>query len=142
MGQTANTTCSVGEPLPIIVQNLELKHYFEYNGDKLTVEEGKLKDFVSKIEGQMNNGREKITINIRSSASYVPTKTFGSNDKLARSRANRIKSELETYFAEKGMKTKVTVKVVSAVVAGPKYEGDFENQAKYRDYQFIELKTE
>ncbi|MFN5846520.1 MAG: hypothetical protein ACK46O_12505, partial [Flavobacteriia bacterium] len=92
--------------------------------------------------GQMNNGREKITINIRSSASYVPTKTFGSNDKLARSRANRIKSELETYFASKGMKTKVTVKVVSAVVAGPKYDGDFENQAKYRDYQFIELKTE
>jgi len=34
------------------------------------------------------------------------------------------------------------VKVVSAVVAGPKYDGDFENQAKYRDYQFIELKTE
>jgi hypothetical protein len=142
LGQTANTTCAVSEPLPIIVQNLELKHYFEYNGDKLTVEEGKLKDFVSKIEGQMNNGREKITINIWSSASYVPTKTFGSNDKLARSRANRIKSELETYFADKGMKAKVTVKVVSAVVAGPKYEGDFENTAKYRDYQFIELKTE
>jgi hypothetical protein len=142
LGQTANTTCVVNEPQPIIVQNLDLKHYFEYNGDKLTIEEGKLKDFVTKIEGQMNNGREKITINIRSSASYVPTKTFGSNDKLARSRANRIKSELETYFASKGMKAKVTVKVVSAVVAGPKYDGDFENQAKYRDYQFIELKTE
>ena len=132
----------VNEPQPIIVQNLELKHYFEYNGDKLTVEEGKLKDFVTTIEGQLTSGREKITINIWSSASYVPTKTFGSNDKLARSRANRIKSELEAYFAEKGMKGKVTVKVVSAIVQGPKYEGDFENTAKYHDYQFIELKTE
>jgi hypothetical protein len=143
IGQTANATCSVGEPKPLIVQNLELKHFFEYNGDKLTVEEGKLKDFVSKIEGQLTTGgREKITINIWSSASYVPTKTFKTNDKLARSRAERIQSELNKYFADKGLSKKVTVKVVSAIVQGPKYEGDFENTAKYHDFQFIELKTE
>ena len=87
-------------------------------------------------------GREKITINIWSSASYVPTKTFKTNDKLARSRAERIQSELNKYFADKGLSKKVTVKVVSAIVQGPKYEGDFENTAKYHDFQFIELKTE
>ena len=139
LGQTASSSCSIGEPGP--PQDLALKHYFEYNGDKLTVEEGKLRDFVTQIEGQLNNGRQQITISIWSSASYVPTTTFGSNDKLARSRANRIKAELEKYFADKGLKTKVTVKVVSAIVQGPKYEGDFENTAKYHDYQYIELKT-
>ncbi|MEY3238032.1 MAG: hypothetical protein RI883_2133, partial [Bacteroidota bacterium] len=34
------------------------------------------------------------------------------------------------------------VVVVSAIVAGPTYENDAENTAKYHDYQFIELKTQ
>lgn len=140
IGQTATSSCSIGEPGP--PQDIAMKHYFEYNGDKLTIDEGKLKDFVSQIEGQLTRGRAKVTINIYSSASYVPTKTFVTNDKLARSRANRIQNELNAYFNSKGMKDKVTVVIVSAEVAGPKYEGDFENTAKYHDYQFIELKTQ
>ena len=142
MGQKATCTCQINEPLPPVTENLELKHYFEYNGDKLTVEEGKLLDFVSKLETQVSNGRAKVTINIWSSASFVPTKTFGSNDKLARSRANRIKDELNGYFKSKGMSDKVSVKIVSAIVQGPKYEKDFEKTDKYHDFQYIELKTE
>jgi len=141
-GQTATCICQVNEPQPPLVQDLELKHYFEYNGDKFTVSEGKLLDFVSSIENQLNNGREKVTINIWSSASYVPTKTFKTNDKLARSRANRIKEELNGYFNTKGLSSKVTVKVVSSIVQGPKYENDFDNTEKYHDFQYIELKTE
>lgn len=140
IGQTATSSCSITQPGP--PQDIALKHYFDYNADKLTVEDGKLKDFASQIEGQLSAGREKVTINIYSSASYVPTKTFGSNDKLAKSRANRIKDELLTYFDSKGMKGKVKINVVSAIVQGPKYEGDFENTAKYHDFQYIELKTE
>lgn len=140
IGQTATSSCSIDQPGP--PQDLALKHYFDYNADKLSIEDGKLKDFASQIEAQLNSGRQTITINIWSSASYVPTRTFGTNDKLARSRANRIKDELEQYFASKGMKGRVKINIVSAVVAGPKYEGDFQNQEKYHDYQFIELKTE
>jgi len=40
------------------------------------------------------------------------------------------------------MKDKVKVVIVSAVVAGPKYDKDPENTAKYHDFQFIELKTQ
>jgi len=43
IGQTATSTCSIGQPGP--PQDISLKHYFEYNGDKLTIDEGKLKDF-------------------------------------------------------------------------------------------------
>lgn len=140
LGQTAKSTCSITQPGP--PQDISLKHYFEYNGDKLTIEEGKLKDFVGQIEAQLNSGREKVTINIYSSASYVPTRTFGTNEKLAKSRANRIQNELNAYFANKGMKDKVKVVIVSTVVAGPKYDKDPENTAKYHDFQFIELKTQ
>jgi hypothetical protein len=140
IGQTATSTCSIGEPGP--PQDIALKHYFEYNGDELTIDEGNLKDFVNQIEGQLQRGRAKVTINIYSSASYVPTKTFVTNDKLAKSRANRIQNELNEYFNKKGMSDKVKVIVVSAVVAGPMYEKDAVNTAKYRDFQFIELKTQ
>lgn len=140
IGQTATSTCSIDQPGP--PQNISMKHYFDYNADKLTIEDGKLKDFAAQIEAQLNSGREKVTINIYSSASTVPTRTFGTNEKLAKSRADRIQKELNAYFDKKGLKNKVTVKVVSAVVAGPAYDKDPENVAKYRDYQYIELKTE
>jgi hypothetical protein len=61
---------------------------------------------------------------------------------LARSRAQQMEKELNAYFAAKGLSDKVKVRVAGSVVAGPKYEGDFDNQEKYREFQFIELKTE
>jgi hypothetical protein len=140
IGQTATCSSTLTEPGP--PQDITFKHYFEYNADKLSISEGKLQSFVSQIEQQMKSGREKISIAIYSSASNVPTRTFGSNDKLARSRAQQMEKELNTYFAAKGLSDKVKVKVASSAVNGPKYEGDFDNQEKYREYQFIELKTE
>lgn len=140
IGQTANSTCMVGEPGP--PQDIAMKHYFEYNGDKLVIADGKLKDFATQIEGQLNSGREKVTIKIYSSASNVPTTTFGTNEKLAKSRAERIQKELETYFDQKGVKKKVKISIESSVVGGPKYEQDPQNTEKYREFQFIELKTE
>jgi hypothetical protein len=136
-GQTAECTVTIGEPLP--PQDITMKHFFEYNADKLTVEEGKLKDFVNKVEKMVGAGRETIIISITSSASFVPTRTFGTNERLAKSRAEKMKKELEQYFAKANVKVKV--EVAASVVAGPKYEGDHENVEKYRDFQFIELKT-
>lgn len=140
IGQTATSSCSIDQPSP--PQDIALKHFFDYNADKLTVDDGKLKNFAIQIENQLNNGVEKLTINIYSSASNVPTKTFGSNEKLAKSRANRIKNELLAYYEAKGLKGKINIKVVSAIVQGPPYDGDYENLDKYRDFQYIELKTE
>ena len=139
LGQTASSTCSVDHPAE--PDNLALKHYFDYNADKLTTENGKLKNFVETIQAQLAAGRESITIDIESSASFVPTRTFKNNDELAKSRGNRIANELRDYFQTNGTLSKVTINITKSVVQGPKYEKDFENQAKYRDYQYIDLKT-
>jgi len=139
VGQTASSTCSVTEPPAPM--DISLKHFFDYNADKLTVEEGKLKEFVNGVEKIVAQGRPMVTITINSSASYVPTTTFKTNDKLAKSRAQQIEKELNQYFKSKGMDAKVKVQIIAAVVQGPKYEGDFDNQDKYRPYQFIELQT-
>jgi hypothetical protein len=140
IGQTASCTSTITEPLP--PQDITFKHFFDYNADKLSVNEGKLQQFTAQVEQQLKGGREKVTISINSSASNVPTRTFGSNEKLARSRAQQMEKELNAYFAAKGLSDKVKVKVATAAVAGPKYEGDFVDQEKYRPFQFIELKTE
>jgi DNA-directed RNA polymerase subunit F len=139
IGQTVECVTPIGEPGPPM--DVAMKHYFDYNANKLTVENGELKQFVDAVEQQLKSGKNKVTIEINSSASYVPTRTFKTNDKLAKSRAEEIERVLNKYFKEKGMNEKVQVKIASVVVKGPQYEGDFQNQEKYHEFQFIELKT-
>jgi len=137
--QTATTTVVIGEPGPAM--DIAMKHMFGYNANKLTVENGELQSFVSTIENQLASGRESVTITIVSSASKVRTATWGTNEKLTKSRADEIKKVLEGYYASKDLTAKVTVEILSTVVDGPDYKGDFENQEKYQPFQFIELQT-
>ncbi|MBX2950499.1 MAG: PD40 domain-containing protein [Crocinitomicaceae bacterium] len=135
------------EVIPDVVvtdyKNIELKHYFDYNKNKLTVKKGELKDFVKEIRQQLADGRQKVTITIESSASYVPTKTFSSNDELAKVRADNMKYDLLDYFEnDKATAGKVVVVVKKTIVQGPAYEHDGKNRDKYRPYQYVFLKTE
>lgn len=148
IGQTATTMCSLDEPEkiidPILVlnfENYEFKHIFSYNKNKLSMDKGDLRKFVRKIQKDFKDGRTSVTINIYSSASKVPTQTFGTNDKLAKVRAENIKYDLISHFKSKyaGM---VNVVIVETVVAGPNYTEDAGNRQKYEPYQFVLLKTE
>src|SRR5690606_17000770 len=118
--------------------NLEFMHYFDYNKNKLTVKKGDLKQFVKDVEQQLEDGRPSVTINIYSSASYVPTKTYASNEKLSQIRAENMKYDLVNYFDQiSTLKGKVNVVIVKAVVQGPEYEKDAVNKDKYRPYQYV-----
>lgn len=124
-------------------KNLEFIHYFDYNKNKLTTANGKLKDFVKEVEAQLKAGRTSITINVFSSASHVPTKTYETNENLTKIRAENMKYDLITYFENKPeYQGKVNVVIVSAIVDGPEYVDDFRKQKKYKPYQFVGLKTE
>jgi hypothetical protein len=149
--QEAIATCSVGEPAPVEFEpvdvatwkNLEFMHYFDYNKNKLTTSKGDLKKFVKEIESQLKAGRPKITINVYSSASKVPTKTYETNEKLTQIRAENMKYDLTTYFESKPEYAgKVNVVIVSAIVDGPEYVQDAVDTKKYKPYQFVGLKTE
>jgi hypothetical protein len=149
VGQKADAKCFVDAPPkpiePVVVieyENLEFKHFFGYNKNKLSTSRGELKKFVKDIIAQFEEGRENITINIHSSASQVPTKTFGTNDKLASARAENMKYDLVEYFQKKGYAEKVNVVIVKTEVQGPAYEDDSSNRDKYKPYQFVGLKTE
>ncbi len=149
VGQTAEVTCVVDEPPmpidPVVVKtydNPEFMHNFGYNKNKLSTRRGDLKDFVKTILDQFEEGRDKITINVYSSASQVPTKTYGSNEKLAEMRAENMKYDLVEYFTKKGMADKVNVVVVESKVQGPAYEDDSSNRSKYEPFQYVKLLTE
>jgi len=131
---------------PVIVEqynNLEFMHYFAYNKNKLSVKKDKLKEFVQAVEQQLKDGRPNITINIYSSASYVPTKTYETNEKLTQILAENMKYDLIGYFESKSeLKGKVNVVIVTTVVQGPEYVKDAANKEKYFPYQYVGLKTE
>ncbi len=145
-----NNTLTPVEPVieiePVLVtefKNLEFIHYFDYNKNKLSTKRGQLKDFVKEIEKQLEAGRERITINVYSSASHVPTKTYETNEKLTEIRAENMKYDLIAHFEEDSKyKGKVNVVIVSAIVDGPEYVKDFKKTEKYKPYQFVGLKTE
>ncbi len=123
--------------------NLEFMHYFAYNKNKLTVNKGQLKDFVQAIEKQLDEGRPNITINIYSSASHVPTKTYKTNENLTKLRAENMKYDLIAYFEKnEKYKGKVNVVVATTIVQGPEYDQDSRDKEKYFPYQYVGLKTE
>lgn len=132
---------------PVVVAdcpNLEFMHYFEYNKNKLSVKKGDLKKFVKEVETQLTeNCRENVTINVYSSASNVPTKTYATNENLTRIRAENMKYDIIAYFEKnEKFKGRVNVVIVTAIVQGPEYVKDAGNTKKYGPYQYVGLKTE
>lgn len=128
----------------IVLKNYEplsFRHTFGYNKNKLAVTEARMKSFLKSVEAQLKDGREKIVIEITSSASFVPTHEFKDNQELSESRAANMKAMLEKYFEQSVYKNKVQIVVVSSVVSGPEYESDSRNTKKYIPFQFVELKT-
>lgn len=150
VGQELELICIVDEPAkpiePVIVseyETLQFKHIFGYNKNKLSVNRGELRKFVKEVGDQIKDGREHITINVYSSASRVPTATYGTNQRLADVRAENMKYDLVSFFDKKRkFKGKVTVTIVEAKVGGPEYEEDAANQEKYTPFQYVSLETE
>ncbi len=147
--QELELTCVVtGPPQPldtVIVKqfdNQEWIHYFNYNKNKLKLSNSSLKKFLKDVEAQLQDGRDKITIIVDASASKVPTKSFDSNEELAKTRAENLKYDLISYFEKEGYKGKVTVVIGVTKVDGPEFENDSRNKMKYEPYQFVTLKTE
>lgn len=120
---------------------IKLTHYFGYNNNKLSTSQGTLKTFLKSVEDQLANGREEVVINIQSSASKVPTKTFKNNIVLAESRGLNIKNELNKYFSDNDdFKNRVKIIVQKTGVNGPNYiPGSGSNIERYANYQYIKL---
>ncbi len=119
--------------------NASLKHNFGYNKNKLDLNNTEVKSLIAKVEEQIKAGRDNIVLEINSSASKVPTTTYGDNQSLARLRADNVKKLMQDYFKSKGLDSKVQINVTKVEVNGPDYADDSSNYAKYEAYQYVEV---
>jgi hypothetical protein len=120
---------------------VEFQKFYGYNLKGIAKEEKRWNEFV---QGTIDiiNKRGSVKIDIEGSASYVPTKTFGSNTVLADKRAKDAKQMLLDELKAKGVDAeKVKFVAVNAKVQGPKYKGDYQNKEKYGQYQYIFIKA-
>lgn len=83
-----------------------------------------------------------MDITIEASASHVPTKTYGTNDKLSTLRMEEASKQLIDAVKAAGKDPKgLLLGSVNHLVQGPKYKGDYKNTDKYGKYQYVKLKA-
>jgi hypothetical protein len=134
-GNNGNNTSAVVPAEPIVYEK-----YFDYNIKEVGSSEQQFKNLVDGIASRVNQGRV-VEITLESSASQVPTTTFGTNQKLSRSRAQEIRTRLTEALTAKGVDlNKVRFKSVNALVQGPPYRRDYEeHRAEYGKYQYVKI---
>jgi tetratricopeptide (TPR) repeat protein len=95
--------------------------------------------FSSMITKAVNKGG-KISIDIESSASRVPTKTFKSNINLASLRGDEAKRIIIDLLKTKGVSEEnIVINKINSIVSGPKYIGDYTNTKKYNKFQYVKI---
>ena len=115
------------------------QEYFNYNVKSVNTSNAKYKDMVSKAVEKAKSG--KVTIEIESSASNVPTKTYGTNSNLAAKRAQDAKDKIMKSLIDKGVKKEnIVINKVNSNVSGPKYNSDYNNTSVYEKYQYVIIK--
>ncbi len=113
--------------------------YYKYNRNKVEDTDAKWMSFIERVAEQSNSG--KVKINIRASASKVPTRAFKSNQELANTRAANLQEKITDAVAAKGGKTENLSFSKNAKVGGPAYKGDWDlGREKYEKHQYSKAK--
>ena len=124
-----------------IIEPISFQKFYGYNEKGIESEEERINLFLDGIQSILEQ-KETVNIEVEGSASYVPTKTFGSNKKLSAYRSNEAKEMLMTKLKAAGVDlSKVKIVSINSVVQGPKYKGDFKETEKYGKFQYIKLKA-
>ncbi len=119
----------------------EYAKFYAYNVKDIDLGEADWKRFVDAVVGVMEkDGSARIVI--EASASNVPTKTYGTNEKLSNLRMDAARQRLVEAITARGKDaSKLLLEAVNNLVQGPRYTGDFQNTAKYGKFQYVKLKV-
>ena len=124
-----------------VIEPISFQKFYGYNEKGVESEEQRFKTFLSGIQNILKQ-KGVVNIEVEGSASYVPTKTFGSNKKLSTYRSNEAKEMLMKKLKASGVNlSEVKIVAINSVVQGPKYKGDFKDTEKYGKFQYIKLKA-
>lgn len=114
------------------------KLFFQYNKKDIAASND-FSDFVKAFEKAVKEGPVKVKI--EASASKVPTAKFKNNEALSMLRGENAKKKLMEVMTQKKIDPKkVTFMPIDALVGGPEYKNDFnENRKAYETYQYIDI---
>ncbi|MCC6840728.1 MAG: PD40 domain-containing protein [Flavobacteriales bacterium] len=119
----------------------EFVKYHGYNEKGIDIGTAEWKDFVTKVLALVDQ-QATVDITIESSASHVPTRTYGNNDKLSTLRMEEASTRLIDAIKAAGKDpAKLRLVSVNHLVQGPKYRGDYKDTAKYGKFQYVKLKA-
>jgi tetratricopeptide (TPR) repeat protein len=114
------------------------KELYSYNSNEFNTSNPNFIALIDKAIGQSTDG--KISLDIESSASRVPTSIYTSNTKLALTRGEKAKQTIIETLKAKGIKIEnINFSPIKAIVSGPKYNGDYKNTRKYGEFQYVEI---
>jgi Tol biopolymer transport system component len=118
----------------------EFRTYFKYNKTAIDATNKDFMQFMKQLTAMVKAG-QSVTVVIEASASKVPTTKFGTNDALAAKRGADAKAKIISMLKAKGADvSKVTFAPISALVGGPEYNKDFnENRAEYEKSQYVDI---
>ena len=115
------------------------QEFFGYNIREVNINHP---DYIKMIEGALTRIKAtgKISIDIESSASKVPTKTFKSNINLASLRGDEAKNVILKSLKDKGININdIEINKINSIVSGPQYVGDYKNTEKYHKFQYVKI---
>lgn len=117
------------------------ERFFGYNQNEIT-NEARFEMFLSNLEKAVKL-EGKVVVEVEASASKVPTRTFRTNTRLAKKRADVPRKKIEAYFAAKNIDISETIIFKEdCKVQGPNYKNDFEkNRLMYEKFQFVKIKV-
>jgi hypothetical protein len=133
-----------GEVMPIgsekAPESREYVQYFPYNKKVITLVDKKFQDYIkSLLPNYQKFG--KLTFNIESSSSRVPTRKFSNNRELTELRASEARKRLLIVLKENGVDvSKVNFGTDKNVVQGPEYKKDSkEKMSEYEKFQYVKV---
>ena len=112
---------------------------FDYNDVEINTNDPQFINLIAKAADKAKNGN-KIYIDIKSSASKIPTKSYESNIKLSFARGDKAKEAILNAMIKKGINKNVIIfNKINAIVSGPLFTGDRTNTEKYKHYQYVKI---
>lgn len=121
---------------------VEFTQRFQYNEKAIEAEEAGFRAFVSGLAPLIEKHRF-IEIQIESSASEVPTKTYASNQELTEVRAREAREKIMEILKNLHADLeRIRFRPDITRVQGPAYSRDFQKQmAKYQPFQYVKIQV-
>lgn len=121
---------------------IEFVQKFLYNEKAIEANEAEFKRFVEKLVPLLEKHKD-VKIQIESSASQVPTKSYSDNQELTRQRAKDARLRMLDIFAQYHADfSRLMFMEDITLVQGPEYSKDYKKQmARYLPFQYVKIKV-